>query len=322
MRQTSVPRHLSALAVLIATALAGCDAAATADAGGQAAAPPGAGSVATSRASTQVVPTPADETAVEHQREAIDREIASLGAHAWAADYYEGDGLGANIALSLAPDSGVAATWHGCLGLYGANRGKVVERDGMLRFEFAESNPQGFGGFPDAVRPVRWGARRYLIPESKMIDFVNAVHRGFEPRHDVHGLFLLADGDEKRPVSGLPTLPPEVLALLRRQPLEASVRSVEGVEVKREKTASLGCNHVYRLTLDRGGRDRLAPGMELTLVSPKSATTTAEVLSVTPDSATARVVGLFEDCDHPKTVPVAGWRFSTGAYDPASAASR
>lgn len=317
MRQTSASLRLSVLVALIAIASAGCDAATAAGAAGRQAA-------ARTAAKPEPAQTPSavtDEAAVERQRKVIDREIASLGAHPWAADYYQGDGLGANIRLSLAPAGGVVATWHGCMGLYGANRGKVVERDGALRFEYAASNAPGFGGFPEAVHPVRWGARRYLIPESKLVDFVNAVHRGFEPRHDVHGMFLLAEGDEKRPVGGLPTLPPEVLALLRRQPLEVSVRSVDGVEVKHEQMASLGCNHIYRVTLDRGSRDRLAPGMALTRVSPTSTATTAEVLSVTPDSATAKVVGLFEDCKRPKTVPVVGWRFTTGAYDPAKAAS-
>lgn len=317
MRHTSASFRLSALVALIAIASAGGDAVATADAiGGQAAARKVA-----KPAPMETPSTATDEAAIERQRKVIDREIASLGAHPWAADYYQGDGLGANIRLSLAPAGGVVATWHGCMGLYGANRGKVVERDGALRFEYVAPNAAGFGGFPEAVHPVRWGARRYLIPESKLIDFVNAVHRGFEPRHDAHGMFLLADGDEKRPVNGLPMLPPGTLALLRRQPLEASVRSVDGVEVKREENASLGCNHIYRVTLDRGARDRLAPGMGLTLVSPTSPAATAEVLSVTPDSAIAKVVGLFEDCDHPKTVPVVGWRFTTGAYDPAKAVS-
>ncbi|MGN6150571.1 MAG: hypothetical protein ACTHOH_01005 [Lysobacteraceae bacterium] len=260
-----------------------------------------------------------DGDAAERRRIEIHRELAHLGPHPWAGDYYEGDGLGANIALSLAPQAGVAVTWEGCLGLYGANRGRVEARDGMLRFVYETPNVPGFGGFPDAVRTVRWGERRYLIPDAKLIAFVNAVHRGFEPRRDMHGMFLLADGDEKKPASGLPTLSPRFLALLRRQSLEAQVRSVDHAESRRERMASLGCNHVYRLTLDRGANDRLAPGMELMALPPAPAGTTATVLEVAPDSATVKVVGLFEDCSKPKTVPVVGWRFGTGAYDPAKA---
>lgn len=263
-----------------------------------------------------------DGDAAERRRAAIRKELAGLGPHPWAGEYYEGDGLGANIALSLAPHAGMAATWNGCMGLYGANRGRVEARDGTLRFVYDTPNAPGFGGFPDTVHSVRWGARRYLIPDAKLIAFVNAVHRGFEPRRDRHGMFLLADGDEKKPASGLPTLPPRFLALLRRQPLEAQVRSVDHVESKRDSMPSLGCNHVYRLTLDRGANDRLAPGMELVGVGATRSGITAAVLDVASDSATVKVVGMFEDCNKPKTVPAVGWRFSTGAYDPAKAAAR
>ena len=267
-------------------------------------------------------PAQPDGEAAERRRAEIDKELTGLGAHPWAGDYYEGDGLGANIALSLAPRAGVAVTWEGCLGLYGANRGRVEARDGMLHFVYDTPNTPGFGGFPDTVHTVRWGARRYLIPDTKLIAFVNAVHRGSEPRRGMHGMFLLAEGDEKKPVSGLPALPPRFLALLRRQPLEAQVRSVDRVESKRDSMPSLGCNHVYRLTLDRGANDRLAPGMELTALPPAPGGITAIVLDVAPDSATVKVVGMFEDCRKPKTVPVVGWRFTTGAYDPAKAVTR
>jgi hypothetical protein len=48
---------------------------------------------------------------VNAQRAAIDRENSTTPSVAWAGDYYSGDGLGANVSLSLAPHAGVAATW-------------------------------------------------------------------------------------------------------------------------------------------------------------------------------------------------------------------
>ena len=74
----------------------------------------------------------------------------------------------------------------------------VVGRDGELRFDYQVPNAPGFAGFPDALRPVRWGARRYMIPDGKRIAFVNAINHGREPRNVVHGMFLLAQGDEKK----------------------------------------------------------------------------------------------------------------------------
>lgn len=128
------------------------------------------------------------EAAVETRRVAIDDEISRAPAHPWAAEYYEGDGLGTNVRLSLAPRSGVAATWTGCLGLYSANLGSVLaEPGGTLKFDFQQANKPGFAGFAQRVVPVRWGARRYLIKPNEMADFVAAIHAGYEPRTGVHG---------------------------------------------------------------------------------------------------------------------------------------
>jgi hypothetical protein len=56
---------------------------------------------------------------------------ASTAQPLWAGRYFEGDGTGRNIDLSLTPDAGVAATWKGCLGTYGANHGSLVEDGGV-----------------------------------------------------------------------------------------------------------------------------------------------------------------------------------------------
>jgi hypothetical protein len=64
----------------------------------------------------------------------------------FAGTYYNGDGLGVNINLKLAPDGSYTADWHGCLGLYGEASGNwrvagktlilspVKETDMMKRF--------------------------------------------------------------------------------------------------------------------------------------------------------------------------------------------
>lgn len=268
-------------------------------------------------AATSSVPDANDEAAVEDQRRAIQREIAGLGPHRWAGDYYEGDGLGANIAFSLAPNRGVAATWRGCLGLYGANRGRVVEENGVLRMRYDRPNASGFGGFPETLRPVAWGERRYLIPEAKMMGFVNALHHGYEPRKQMHGMFLLAQGDEKRPVVGLPDLPLRYRALLRTQPLSVRVVASALEDKKKESNPSLGCNYRYRLTLDRGARDGLAPDLELKTAAPAEAHEIAKIVAVGERTSTATLTVLFHDCKRPTLVPGASWRLTTGAYAPA-----
>jgi hypothetical protein len=254
-----------------------------------------------------------DEAAIEQRRTQIQHEIATLKQHPWAGDYYEGDGLGANISITLAPETGIAATWHGCLGLYGANRGKVVERDGELRFEYEQPNKRGFGGFPDQVRPVRWGERRYMIPEKKMIAFVNAINRGFEPREGMHGLFLLADGDEKKSVVGMPDLPKSMGDLIRLAPLEVRIVSVDAVE-KRKSKVGADCGFHYRMMLDRGTKDGLAPGVELKVIGQPDVSDIVTVRTVAGGTASADMGIWSVDCTRPKSVPAAGWRLSTGAY--------
>ncbi len=66
----------------------------------------------------------AQQRAYEHRR-AIQAEIKSLGKHAWAGEYYEGDGLGVGISLALAPQAGYAFEWYGCGGVYDRNFGGV-----------------------------------------------------------------------------------------------------------------------------------------------------------------------------------------------------
>ncbi|MEQ1514106.1 MAG: hypothetical protein ABL934_15670 [Lysobacteraceae bacterium] len=258
-------------------------------------------------------PKAPDGEGAEQQRQRILKEIARLPNHPWAGEYYEGDGLGANIRISLAPDAGVAATWHGCMGLYGANRGKVVVgRDGELRFEYRTPNAQGFAGFPDAMLPVRWGQRRYMIPDNKRMAFVNAINHGQEPRGQIHGMFLLGQDDEKKMVEGLPDLPPAYLALIRRAPMQTRVVSIDGVD---KKKSDHGCSFTYRMTLDRGAKDRFAPGIELKPVGQPRTWETATIETVAGDTATAKMAVWYDDCTHPKTVPVAGWIFTTGGYD-------
>jgi hypothetical protein len=82
------------------------------------------------------------KAALETKKGLIDQELHALAAHPWAGRYYYGDGLGVNVALSLAPKSGFAFTWNGCLGLYDLNYGDVVEVDGRIRLVFKYPNDQ------------------------------------------------------------------------------------------------------------------------------------------------------------------------------------
>src|SRR5262245_17678882 len=53
----------------------------------------------------------AERGRLEQRYARIEDELASLGAHDWAGTYYQGDGLGCNVVLRLAPTGGATYTW-------------------------------------------------------------------------------------------------------------------------------------------------------------------------------------------------------------------
>jgi len=271
-----------------------------------------------SRAGTESAQTLDDVRAVgrsaETRRQAIDAELEQLGPHAWAGEYYEGDGLGSNTTISLAPRSGVAATLTGCLGLYNANVGSVEPTgQGLLHLRFDAPRDAGPFEFPDELQLVRWGERRYLVAPSSMQDFVNAMHDGSEPRSFAHGMFLLAKGDEAKPVRGLPELPGHYLAAIRSEPLEAGVLRIERVSDVRHEDF---CEKRYRVTLDRGLLDGLVPGVALTTRSPADVHERFEIDAANDTTASGELEIFESQCDAPAQVPDRRWVFTTGHYAP------
>jgi len=170
---------------------------------------------------------------LEVQKKQIRQELEALKAHPWAGQYYYGDGLGVNVDLSLAPKSGFAFTWNGCLGLYDLNYGDVVEAGGKIRFVFKLPNEhKGFEGIASDFLPVIWGDRHYLIATDEVVKFANAINAGFEPRETEWGEFLLRRGDATKPASGYPNLPSEYSEYLLKHPIDAEVSSIRTAIVK------------------------------------------------------------------------------------------
>lgn len=97
----------------------------------------------------------------------VEAELERLGgAHPWAGCWYTGDGLGTNVTLWLAPDTGCVTRWTGCLGLYGANWGSVREEYGVLRVTFGRPNDIGeLLYFPIAYELERNADGRFLQSE-------------------------------------------------------------------------------------------------------------------------------------------------------------
>ncbi len=253
--------------------------------------------------------------AVVRRRTAVMQALQSPQAVEWAGEYYEGDGLGENVVMAIAPDAGVAATWLGCVGVYGSNEGDIDDLGGgRLAFRFSRRNGNDagilIGTFPSSVTLVRWGARRYLLADDEMIKFVNAIHQGSEPRKEGHGSFLLARDDEKLPASGLPTLPAEYLAYLRSTPLDVRLTSVEQVgNVGRAEYP--GCK--YRVHFNAPIDEQLPIGLEFSVKSQEYVSEDFTVVASSAGEVSAEAT-FFDDCLTVEERPTTDWVLTSGAY--------
>jgi hypothetical protein len=237
----------------------------------------------------------------------IDAELARLGPeHAWAGKYYYGDGLGVNVNLAVAPESGFVFEWEGCLGLYDRNYGSIRLRDDRLQLscELRNDAKGGFGAIPTDFTPIRWGGRHYLIPSEQLIGFCNAVNSREEPRNEAHGSFLLREGDEKQSVSGAPKLPPAYSRFLLEHPIIAEVNKVEP---SIDSSGKGGTHWRYiRTTLNVGSSDGVYKGLEFYLVAPDEVQST-EVEALSEKSSTV----VFKQDPDSDPLPQVGWKLST-----------
>ncbi|WP_267221985.1 hypothetical protein [Dyella silvae] len=250
---------------------------------------------------------------MEVQRDRIANENAAAAKAPWAGNFYNGDGTGTNVRLSLAPHAGVAATSRGCMGTYAANKGAVIpQADGSLLLKYEQPNDERGIGFADHVVPVAWGERMYLIPEKQLAEFASAVNLGDEPRTSAFGLFLMREGDEQRQASGLPALPPEAKRLIQQAPLAVGV--ISATRLPDKDPDHFICR--YRLELDHGAKAGLAAGMELTTTNVRGGNRVI-LDQTTPTRAIGTMYLYGDDCTDSTQRPSAKTRFTTGAYQAA-----
>lgn len=240
------------------------------------------------------------EQAADAVRQSILAEIATLPPeHAWAGDYYYGDGLGANITVLLAPKAGFYFHWVGCMGLYAQNYGPVEYRNGRLKLVFMLPSDPTFHPIAEELVPIAWGSRHYLITPTEMVGFCNEVNSGREPRNGIHGMYLLRRGDDARAVDGLPTVPAEFTPYLLVRPINATIVAVGKANDKGTF-----------VVLNRGEKHGLLPRMKLHAVEVDFGIPTAEVTQVHDDCSEALVEQVFDD----DSAPQIGWRMSTRAH--------
>jgi len=246
------------------------------------------------------------EKTAKQRCEQIRTEIETLANHDWAGEYYHGDGLGVNVTLLLAPESGFVFEWHGCLGLYDRNYGAVSETDGRIRLAFTfENKREGFQGIAGELIPIPWGPRRYLVPADDVVGFCNAVNEGSEPRKDAHGRYLLRKGDAKRKVLGFPSVPQGFKAYLLKRPIEAEILAV-GKPATRPSAFEWKFKDTP-VTLNVGKDHGLLPGMELHVVKPDNIFESVRITKVEDEKSE----GVMTQIGAGKKGPRVGWRLST-----------
>jgi len=243
---------------------------------------------------------------LQSRKELIDQELQSLPTHPWAGRYYYGDGLGVNVNLSLAPKSGFAFTWNGCLGLYDLNYGDVVEADGRIRLIFKHPNDRkGFQGISPELIPIVWGERHYLVSSDEVVNFANAINAGFEPSKTVSKRFLLREGDELKAVHGQPDLPSPYSEYLLKQPITAEISSVKESRLEDDV-------RITTVTLNVGSAHGVKPGMEFYVYSPASVFEWARITTVNSSNSEAKVVQRVADEKY-NGRPSTDWKLSTSA---------
>jgi hypothetical protein len=238
------------------------------------------------------------------RRAEIAAELGDTPDHDWAGSYYEGDGLGANLVVDLAPGAGFVFEWHGCMGLYGRNYGAATEAGGRVRLEPELANEPGkFGNIEVELLPVRWGPRRYLVAAGDVTGFCNAVNGGSEPRDGVHGSFLLRRGDESKPVTGRPRTGEGELDCLLERPIRATIVSAGPRETKKDDPDWA----TIPVVLDVGREHGVWTGMEFRLLPPGRAYQIAKVTRVFERSSEA-AFGTYGERDFQ---PRPGWKLAT-----------
>ena len=228
------------------------------------------------------------------KRQAVLAEIKMLGDHEWAGEYDEGDGLGENVSVVIAPGSGYEFEWHGCLGVYDRNYGSVEWTGGRIHLSFAfENQKNGFRGIASEFIPVLWGSRRYLIPTDDFAGFCNSINEGQEPRDGSHGSYLLRRGDENKPVVGFPKVPAEYEQYLLTKPIVAAIVAV-GSSTTRPSIVDWKFKDTP-VTINAGAKQGLRVNMELVVTKPGDTVESVRVTKVEETRSEAVMVQIGED---------------------------
>jgi hypothetical protein len=258
-------------------------------------------------------PSAEDQAKFDRRKENILAELKRLPNHEWAGEYELGDGLGLNVELCLAPQSGFAFYSVGCNKFaFDIQAGTVEWLDGKIRLRpTLPKAPDSLFSESRTYYPVRWGARRYLIGEDEMITFANRVNQSLEPETGMfrnHSLFLVREKDRSKKPKGRPTIPAEFRHYLLKQPIHAKVIAVGPSKTKQVEDVSGLWERFTEVTLDAGSARGVFVGMEFTAFHPRRVYASGQVTQVESDRC---MVLIEESLTEEKPLPATNWVFST-----------
>ena len=128
----------------------------------------------------------------------------------FSGSYYMGDGF-LNCSFEIMPDSTFKIQWTSDMGYEVDFSGKVSVQDKKIVLEPAQTLAERVLCFHRTFIPVRWGDRKYLLPDDNddisnyiVSVFCERVEDGREPRDDKFGFSYLRIADITIQVEGNP----------------------------------------------------------------------------------------------------------------------
>jgi hypothetical protein len=247
------------------------------------------------------------------------RQLLARGAASeWDGEYSWGTGY-ESARLSFVQGTGYAYESSSCVTGYRSVGDIFPDGAGFAVRRQSGSTPASIEEKSQLV-PIRWGERRYLVPDDQLGDFAFDVAYGREPRCGPQGRFFLRKGGEAIVVSGPPELPAAWQGLLHADPIDLRVTDfdVETIYQSGVNGRSRRMNHRVRLD---GGTDRgVMVGMRLMPARGEPFHAMARITAVQAHSAEAELETMaYENVDEVAKPPLHGGTYPlraevTGPY--------
>jgi hypothetical protein len=159
--------------------------------------------------------------------ETVDRHVSSLAA--LGGKYGCSTGF-ESYTLTIRAKGRFTLEYRNCTGGFSIRGGAtfvdghLLLRTGLV-FRF-------LGKAPTDLIPICWGDRLYLVPKDAGENFCDHVNLDGSPGYPLN-TFYLREGDDKKPVEGLPTVPAEWKSMLLPKPVNGEI--VEIINTRRAR---------------------------------------------------------------------------------------